>query len=419
MINFFGASKKISLIYLLASISYVVMCMHLPVSLYALNFGDDALFWNHAINILHGDWLGKFHQSILAKGPGYTFFILMNYLIGTPITFALATCYLFSCIWLCKVLNKAGVSQIFTLMIFFTILFHPQIFPTRIIRDNLYPVQVLLILAGCVGIITDQINISTKKTVFWVGFVFGWFWITREEGLWIIPAILLAFLLKIIASRDVALNLVKVISIASLSALVPILSVASINYYCYGKFEVVDFKSTSFSNALANINRVRVGEEIPYLPSKKEKRLEIYKISPAFRELHDYLEGDNTNDYKKLGCSVFPEYLSHTCNDYSPGWWVWVFRDAVASRGYYDNPTLADEFYKRLNREINEGCDSGKLKCRPFSLPMVGNISDNQLKRAPNSIFNAIKLTFLLKPLEVNGSNSNGGGDLFMGLKKY
>src|SRR5262249_5734619 len=109
--------------------------------------------------------------------------------LGLPITFAHA---IFLCVALTvfslaifRISNSRGLAA----AVFVLTLWHPSFLETRILRDAIYPSQLILILglALFAFFISDS---SYTRAVFscLTGIVTGWLWLTREEGLWILPA---------------------------------------------------------------------------------------------------------------------------------------------------------------------------------------------------------------------------------------
>jgi hypothetical protein len=391
--------------YYLFSVIYIILAMHLPVSIYTGAIHDDALYWGNARLILGGHWLGDYSQMTLAKGAGFPLFLAINGLIGIPITLSIALFYLFACGLLAKKLRALGVNKYIVLILFFAILLHPALFPTHITRDNIYPALSLIILSGVIRLIlTQQQQEKQLKCIIPYGLAFGFFWITREEGIWIIPALLCVFLLKLLQlkqQKQAIKTFSYKFSVFLLAAIVFISLIGLTNYYKYGKFEVVDFKGVAYSQALKSLNSVDVGQDLPYMPVSFAKRQAIYKISPSFAQLKDYIE-DKTKIEATTDCALY----SWACGDYAGEHFVWALRDAVANKGYYQTPVRAAEFYNNITKEIETACDNGIIKCKTNPLPFMPNIILAQWQQLPEKISDAIKLAMVQLPIAATGGAS-------------
>jgi hypothetical protein len=412
------ASKKFlpHLICLLLSIGYISLSMHLPVSLYTYAKHDDALYWTHAQHILNGNWLGPYTQMTLSKGPGFSFFLAINYIIGFPITLSIALFYLFACWLLTNSLRDLGLNKYIALILFSVLLFHPQLFPTRIIRDNIYPALTLIVIAGVIKMMNFKKyeNYFIKLAPY--GLAFGVFWLTREEGFWIIPGILLLLLLKIFQlkiekkSIECLLNCIIIFSVA---AYTPVLIVSAVNFIQYGKFEIVDINGAQ-GKALKRLNSVDIGQDLPYLPVSFEKRKVIYNISPSFLQLKDFFENIGKG-WTKNGCNDYP----HTCDDYTGGWFMWAFRDAVYYHGYYESPVRADNFYNDISAEIDRACKDGLVNCKRNPIPFMPNVTTSQLKEIPGKFIQAFKLAMFRFPVPPSGGDMWGTLDQLQAVRFF
>lgn len=381
--------------------------MNLPVSIYTGAMYDDALFWWNGYHIFQGNWLSTYNQMTLAKGPGFSFFLAANAVLGTPVTLSIALLYIFACGLIANTLHDLGINKYFVLTIFVTILFHPALLPTRIIRDNIYPALSLIIISGVIRLVFVPLPSDCRLLrIIPYGLALGLFWITREEGIWIMPGLMILLVLKIFQLRNQNFSNKEVVirfTFFSFVAIVFVSLIALINYYNYGKLEVVDFKGNAFSNAVKSLNGVDVGPEIPYLPVSFAKRQEIYKVSPTFGQLKEFFEvtgkGWNSN-----GCKIY----YWTCGDYAGGWFAWALRDAVASKGYYDNPLRAAEFYNNITKEIKTACIAGFIKCRTNPIPLMPNITLTQIKKLPSKAVEAIKLAMVQSPVPQTAGPSLG-----------
>jgi hypothetical protein len=214
---------------------------------------------------------------------------------------------------------------------------------------------------------------------FFSGITLSLFWLTREEGIWLMPSILLIVsytlfqlyrtlkLSKTFFTRSLIFSIPFVILFVSLQG------VSLLNKIYYDVYATVEVKAPDFLAAYGALTRVKHPHPFRYLPVPKGTRQAIYQVSPAFRELEPFLEGQLTDIFggqQSHGCSVYPE----TCGDIAGGWFMWAFREAVSWAGYY-NPLNytgtgvpgqeSRQYYQRLAKEINQACDKGLLTCLP------------------------------------------------------
>lgn len=327
---------------------------------------DDRLFINLANNLLHSNWLGNYNNLTLAKGPFYPIWIAFSYVVHIPLFYSQHLLYILGCIIL-VISFKSILEKRWHLLILFTvILFNPMSFTdgpaTRVIREGIYPALAILVIALFAGILL-RTKSSLKKMLLWslgAGIALSCFWLTREEGIWIIPFTILITLYSIFIvwkeKSDGWKVKIAIIILPFIILYASITTISTINYYKYGIFNTVEFNSPAFLNAYGALNRVKPTTWIPYLPVSAAQRQIIYPISPAFSELKPFLEGDLGKNWAKNRSQ--PMNPSDAV-EIQGGWFMWAFRDAVAQAGTSSttpvyrlyNPNTGDHFYTTSESE--------------------------------------------------------------------
>lgn len=390
---------------------YIFCAMNLPVSIYTLAGHDDGLFISNAYSIIKGEWLGSYSQMTLAKGAGYSLFLAVNAAFGLPITLSIALFYAFSVWLLTEKLGQLGASKLIILFLLTLLLFHPHIFPIRIIRDNIYPALSLLVFTA----IIDVCFLQQRRwlTLAFYGIVIAVFWITREEGVWMIPALALLVLFALWnkwreGNRNNFSSLLRSCALLVVFTSLPLFAVCSINYIKYGAFLTVDFKDPAFSKSLSLLNSIETDNKIPHVPVNKQQREIAYSVSPTFAELKTYFEETGTG-WTKPGCNTYPD----TCGDYAGGWFMWAYRDAVQQKGYYQSFAQANAFYQRVVDEISIACKTKKITCKGGLFGFLPKLNATELSAIPNSLVNSYRLITLQTPVNLNaGPSMDGNGRL-------
>lgn len=407
--------KNYFYLYLLVSITYVVYCLNLPLSIYTTAMHDDALFWTRAYEFLKGNWLGHYNQLTLAKGPTFSFLLAINAVVGIPISLTLGFINLLSNLYMAKVLNKLDLKPILAFIAFLLVLFHPALVPIRVIRDDIYTPLTLACFFGLIDVLYFSSQKNQLKKPLIVGMLFALFWMCREEGVWVIPgfAFLSAlYFLKCDPKDRVAAC--KRLTLIGVSFFAVILLVSSINYQKYSFFGITDFKAKGFESALSSIQNVDIGEQIRFLPASQRKRAEIYKVSPSFNELKNYFEVKGKG-WTKHGCKDYPQ----TCGDYASGWFMWALRDAVADRGYYSNGKVAEDFYLKINSEIEAACNMKKITCNSGFLPFMPDPPKDFLNLFLKALGVAVNTTIDTADLDGDKGYSGPSGDLLELVKLF
>lgn len=375
---------------LVMSTLYVCFAMHLPVDMLPGAGHDDGWFFEKARQLVAGKWWGPFSEMTLIKGPGYSFFLAANYVLGVPVTLSQALFYAFACALFSLAVLRLSRSTPLSLAIFLLMLWHPGVLPTRLIRDDIYGGQGLIFFACLIHLLF--LPLATRARIVWAvaaGLSFGWLWMTREEGVWILPATAILCGARIWQDRA----LLRPAGVFVATAIFAWSFVAAGNLIAYHTFTVVDFKSKAYNGALTALQSVRVGEPVAYVPVPAKVRAQIYAVSPAFASLRSFFDDSGTG-WTKPGCQLYPT----TCGDYAGGWFIWALRDAAARQGHYSSAHEAAAFYNRISSEVKAGCRSGRLHCATGLIDLMPAITPSQQRSIPGKLTDLKNLVLARSP---------------------
>lgn len=377
---------------------YLALAMHAPMAVRGDLVHDDGLFMQNAVDLINGHWLGDYDNRTLAKGPGYPLFLALGFVLGLPVSLSHALLHVAACLGFSRAVLQLTSSRRLQWTLYALLLWHPALLYGRVIRDTIYSSQVLLICAGVICLLTATRQCRLRP---WLatgtGIAIGWFWLTREEGIWLLPALILLVLLAIWSQSSATRcwrTLLQGLALVVCAFIAVNVGNRAINQSAYGVFVNTEFTGGNFKRALAALQNVRVGAPQPYVPVPEQARAAIYEQSPAFAELQWYLEDEASPGYfwRDFGCGFYPG----SCGDMAGGWFMWALRDAVAHYGYYDNAVDADTYYQRLANEVEAACQSGALTCRNGWLALIPQMAPEQWRQAPKATLRAIELlTFL------------------------
>ncbi len=329
---------------------------------------DDALYVKLGGHLARAEWLGPYDESTLAKGPGFPFFVALAYrahlplLLAGRVLFAVAS-GLFV-LALLPLFRRRGVP----LLLFASLLFNPVVV-TRAAREIVYPSLTLLALAGAAGLFLS-FPVSRSRAVAWsalCGLALGALWLTREEGIWIAPAVgslLAATILRTVITRGGNRQLGEAVCLAALPAGilgVSLVAVALVNLLVYGAFTVRESTSEPFLSAYGSLVRIRSLPPVPRVPASREQRLRAYSQSPALRTLEPHLEGEVGRRFIAASEALMPEARG----EIGAGWLQFALRESAAKTGRYRDARTAAAFWRQVARELDDACDRGRLACGP------------------------------------------------------
>lgn len=358
---------------------------------------DDRLFVDLAVSILNGEWLGHYNHMTLSKGPFFPLFLAANFLLGLPLKFTEQLLYLVSGIVLLYALSGTIKNRVLLLVLFVVYAFNPaaaSVASLRVLREGIYPSLTVLVFAGMIGMALSSEQ-PTKRLVKWsllTGIALSAFWLTREEGAWIIPSIFISIAVSVRQAyrrRGEAPIFSRLFVTAFLPWMICVLGlgvVASINKVKYDIFATNEIKNEPFASAYAAFLRVDHSEPI-IVPAGWKARVAVPRsvrdavagVSPSFRDIQFDKVG---NVWVEMSCRNAKE----PCDDMSGGVFLWALRQAVQKAGYYEDSKKAADYYRKLTNEVNAACDEKRLKCGPKRSSLVPPLRPEHLQEIP-SIF--------------------------------
>ena len=367
---------------------------------------DDALFVHLARTLGAGHWLGNFDNTTLVKGMFYPLFILLAFIAGVPLPIAEQVVYLAACYGVaCFIRRWRADDGWFALVVFCALALNPEAWSrdlARVIREGLY----LGLSLAVVGL-TLQASFppAHRRPVLrgiaigiLAGAAGGAFWLTREEGLWLAPAVMVilgvAVFDSILGHGDAgfdATGLARRLALRAVPWLCALLVLAAMNAFVaelnwrhYGAFETTEVQSRNFRLGYDALARIKPETWQRYVVFPKDARTKAYAVSSAARELKPALDGPIGDRWRAIGCG---QQNVKVCPEILAGWFQWALRDAVAAAGHYDTAGDASAFYRTLARQIDQACRRGALQCSParatLAPPFRWQYAGDALRDAP------------------------------------
>lgn len=336
---------------------------HLPIRA-SFASHDNLRYVITAANWLQGDV--PYDGLVLARQPGYPGLIWLSYHLGIPLRLAQEGLYLLAAGLLAAAFYRWVRRDGVTLLLFWLYAWAPFSvhWNRQTLQEVLYLPLVAVVVAGLLHLLKDVGNLQR----FWwdslgLGLVLAWFWNTRPEGIWIVPAIALTY--GIIAWQRLCFGVRGVLRQICYSALLIVAPVvfattflAYLNYQQYGLYNTYDLKSPGLTAAYRSLQRVSPQPRRRYVAIPAATREKIYAVSPSFRRLRDSLEIPADEGWRQASCDF------GVCDDYAAGVFFWALRDAVEAEGFYQNVMETEAFYEQIAREVNGACDRNLLNCK-------------------------------------------------------
>ena len=351
------------------------------------------------MSLVSGDWLGRYDQLVLAKGPGYPAFLALSAVSGLSVAATHALFHIAAIAVAAWAVFRLTASLALTAIVFLLLVLHPVgIHPElqRIVRDQIYWAQSLAVfsLFAILFLAPPRGRRRALLLAVLAGAILGWAWLTREEGVWFLPGLGVVFvgaLLRVVKQRPQLLSLLGSTAVAAAACLMVNATFAVGNRIAYGTYVGVDFKERNFVAAVAALQRI--GPVTPFVPVPHAARAQAAAVSPTFAPLAAALaSGGPLAGWMGLDCATRPS----TCGDFAGGSFVWALRDAAAMNGFYISAENASRKFGQLYGELSSACDDGRLRCRNKFLSLIPPMSGEQWLLMPRLFASAAKMVAFL-----------------------
>jgi hypothetical protein len=352
----------------------LIYSFYIPINIIPGSPHDDFLFYRLGENIANLSWLGEYQNTTLIKGFSYPSFIAISILLHIPLRILEALLVCFSAIYFIGGLNQFGLKNWQKYTLISLIFFYPYqygLIDFRILRDMVYPQITLIVFSSFLWIYKfkdEKFNKITLRYIFGFSIAYFLFNNTREEGVWIVPALLLSILIVCHAYWKVG-NLKTFFKYVMVS-LVIIFTLhifqLTIDYISYKSTVTNTFKDKNFQEGYGSLHRL-AGNKLLYNSVTNDEWEQFFKISPTALELKKYITGDAYHGWVLTGCHSLrgqqKDIALSGCDEQMPvGYLMFSLLDALWDAGY-QTPDAISSFMGRLSSEIDDACKGALLNC--------------------------------------------------------
>ena len=182
------------------AITKLVTSFFIPINFLQTAQHDDALFVEQGLALSNLNWLGEYSNRTMIKGAIFPIFLNTSLIFHIPLRLLESLLIIFSSLFFIRSLNYFKLSNKIKVVLFIFLIFSPIVYSSidyRILRDMIYPWLLLLIISQLLIIfvsIYSSDKFSWKSTTynsFILSFFLFIFFGTREEGIWILPLLIL------------------------------------------------------------------------------------------------------------------------------------------------------------------------------------------------------------------------------------
>jgi hypothetical protein len=377
-----------------STLTSLVLRMRSPLWIIPEAAYDDALFSRLAGSLLDHVWLGPYDNLTLAKGPGYPFFIAAAYELHLPLALAQHLLHLVAAAVAGLALARMTRSTVAGVGTYAILALDPAYLgasASKVSREAFYGSLSLLLFGGVVLAASWVPALVRRRAALWIpvlavvglalGVVLAGYHLTREERVWLYPALAIAVVAGLVSWRDQGrltrrhLAACACLGLLGLAGFVGgVRWVEQRNLRAYGTRVTNENAEGAIAEAYVQWQRIEAGAWQRHVPVSREQRQAAYEVSPAARRLAPVLESPTNPWMGLMGAGCTPQ----TC-EYSGAFFVWAMRNAAFDRGLMSSGGAGQRFFGDLAQQIEDACGE-QLRC---ASPVIGSFPPpNRLRTA-------------------------------------
>jgi hypothetical protein len=149
------------------------------------------------------------------------------------------------------------------------------------------------------------------------------------------------------------------IIVSLLSFFIPYFTVVAINSKVYGAALFENYAHGEFANTnnlWASVENGKAKNISVYI--SQGQREAVYKVSKTASLLKPYLETPPSVGWKTFYCKTGGD-----CNEFGAAWFPFALRDAAILAENISSEKQFQNFFRKINKEINAACSSQKIVC--------------------------------------------------------
>ena len=356
-----------------------ILVANIPITPYPNQGYDDNMMVDMAVQIRAGDWLGEYTSNTLVKGPFFPFLLAVINYLGFSYIGVMNLIYTIACIYFIYTIKDIFKTKKSLFAIYLVLLFNPVSYAfwtlQRVYRNGITLAQAIVVI-GSLFAMYQRRNKKVRDMLHFAiigGLTLASLWLTREDGIWILPFVLVVTLIVLISILYMNIKEKKkfkitktlvgkvIVSILPLIILFGSINVIrTINYAKYGVYVYNEINDGYFGKVIKAMYSVKTDEDIQYVTVTRNKLNKIYEYSETLSSIRPQMEASmDAWDY----------------NDRHPGdtqvedgWFWWALKEAGENAGIYENAQTANEFYRKVYEEIEQAKKDGNLETQ-MSMP--------------------------------------------------
>lgn len=370
LIRFFKRPEII--IMLIATIGRIFLSNLLGIWYNSAQVYDDKLMITYALLPSH---FAHPSYSSLVKTMGYPIFLDFVYLTGLPYSIVLTFVWIVASILAVKICKFITQNNWLLMFVYLFVLFTPAAFDswigTRLYRNSIIAPFVFICFELMILILFSTVKnkeISAKDILcqnIFLGIFFIFSYYIKEDGLWLLPCLILTILTVILISviryikqkqerkKGRFIRLIAAFLIPIIIFMVGTNIYKSINYHYFGVAEINTRTEGELGRFAANVYKI-----------KSDNR--TIMVWAPYDAIEKAFEASKTlNQYPNLEYQIFhtPWFNNDIIANPIPGdFLTWVLRTALSNAGIWQSEKQVSDLFKQVNNELETAFETGALE---------------------------------------------------------
>ena len=320
-------------------------------------------YW-HIQAALHWIWGRLFNEMTLVHLPTYAAYLAASGAIGVPLRISTEIVYLSCAALLALSLGRLRAGRALQLVVFALLAFHPYIYEgfDFALPEMLYTCLMLAFVGLFIRVVVPVSRSDLLLNAMLFAVTAAFMWHLRKESILIgglfgliTLAIAAALILKFITRRDAFGLTGRLVACPLLGVILLGMTISAGNGLRYGLWDTDQLSAPNYVRMFSSLLAIRPDHLIRRVSVTREAREKAYGVSPAFRELQPFLDGDTASITRTLGVGG---------GEIGAGWLPWTLIEAVTAAGHFGTPSDAEAFYNRVANEIDAALKDGRLPYR-------------------------------------------------------
>ena len=311
----------------------------------------------------------------LVKDMGYPLFLDFTHLTGLSYNIVLSIVWVVAAVLMVRLFSRFTSQRGFLIFVYLFVLFTPCAFDyyagTRLYRNSIIAPFLFIVFSLMLILIADVLKnkqITAKKillNVIALSFFFTFTYYIKEDGFWMLPCLLLMFVLCIgisvyhyFKSKDKQ-KLAQTVRLVAALCLPLVLFFAGthfykgINYHFFGVYEINTRTEGELGKFVSNIYKIKSENRdknywAPY--DAIEKAFDASETLQEFPELEESILNTVWFNNGETSSMIAGDFLT------------WVMRTSLDTTGIWQSDQQINELFAQVNQEISRAFSEGTLE---------------------------------------------------------